>query len=312
VSRRWIPPALALALLAASALAFAYTERLKVEPSPIGGTRVDKIFSPVCGCPQRTAAISFRLRKPSTVTLEIIDAGGRLVRTIVRRDTRPIGRVTYRWDGRDDAGRVMPEAAYRPRVQLEEHGRTIVLPNPIRIDVTRPTMRLTSVRPRVFSPNGDGRNDRVTARYEMSERAEPVLLADGRRRVVGLFKRRVGKLEWNGDGAGGPPPQGTAEISMRATDLAGNRSRPTRRVPVVVRYIVLARDRIVAAPEERLAVGVVTDQGSYRWRFAGKSGTASGRVLRLTTPKAPGTYTVFVRAPDGHADRAAVVVRSSA
>jgi hypothetical protein len=307
---RWIPGALALALLAGSVIAFVVTERLKVEPSPIAGTKVDKIFSPVCACPTDTALISFRLRKPSRITLDVLDDQNRPVRTIVRGDDRPVGRVFYRWDGRDDAGRVVAEASYRPRVRLAEHGRTIVLPNPMRVDVTRPVIRLASVRPRVFSPNADGRNDRVTARYEMSERAEPVLLADGRRRVVGRFKRRSGKLDWNGDGVGGPPAQGLVEIAMRATDLAGNRSRPTRRVPVLVLYIALGRDRVVVGPRERFALGVATDQPRFRWRFAGRGGTVTGRLLRLTAPETPGSYTVFVRAPDGHADRATVTVRA--
>jgi hypothetical protein len=312
VGRRWIPPVLALALLAAAALAFAHTERLKLGPSPIAGTRVDKIFSPVCDCPTHTAAISFRLRKASSVTVDLLDADNRSVRTLVRGDRRPVGRVTYRWDGRDDSGHVLPEAAYRPRVRLSLNGRTIVLPNPIRIDVTPPVMHLVSVRPAVFSPNGDGRNDRITARYELSERATPILLADGRRRVVGLFTRRVGKLDWNGDGDGGPPPQGLLRVSMRAVDLAGNRSAETRSVPVVVRYVALGRHRVDVDAKGRFAIGVFTDQPRYRWVFAGRSGMAGGRVLRLTAPKYPGRYLLFVSTPDGHADRAVIVVRASA
>jgi flagellar hook capping protein FlgD len=308
---RWLPGALAVALLAGSALAFAVTERLKVEPSPIAGTQVDKVFSPVCRCPQASARITFRLRKKARVTLDMLDAGNHSVRTIARDVDRGVGRVFFRWDGRDDAGNVVPEGSYRPRVRLAEHGRTIVLPNPMRVDVTPPVIHLLSVRPNVFSPNDDRRNDRLTARYEMSERATPELLVNGRRRVVGLFKRRTGKLEWRGDGLAPPVRQGIAEISMRATDLAGNRSRSSRTVPVLVRYVKLARDRVVVAPDERFAVGVVTDQGSYRWRFAGKSGVASGRVLRLTAPSKPGSYTVFVQTPDGHADRAVVIVRGA-
>ena len=214
------PAALALALLAGSALAFAYTERLKVEPSPIAGTRVDKVFGPPCGCPDEDRG---DLVSPAQAVAR--DRGrarrrNRVVRTIVRDDRRPVGRVTYRWNGRDSAGRLLPEGAYRPRVRLFEHGRTIVLPNPMRIDVTRPVIRLVSVRPSVFSPNGDRRNDRITARYEMNERAAPVLLADGRRRVVGLFKRRVGKLEWNGDGVG-PSPASGGRRDLDARDRPG-------------------------------------------------------------------------------------------
>jgi hypothetical protein len=310
VSRRWIAPALALALLAGSALAFAYTERIKVEPSPVAGTVVDKVFSPVCDCPTDTARISFRLRKPSTVTLDVLDAGNDVVRTIVSGDERPVGRVFYRWDGRDEEGRVVPEGRYRPRVRLAEHGRTIVLPNPMQVDVTRPDIRLVSVQPRTFSPNGDGRRDRITARYEMSERAEPALYVDGLRRVVGLYKRRAGKLEWNGDGALPPPGQGIVPVSMRATDLAGNASAETRRVPVVVRYVKLGRDRLVVEALQRFAVGVFTDQPRYRWRFAGRTGLSSAPSLRLTAPRRPGRTTLFVTTPDGHADSATILVRA--
>jgi hypothetical protein len=309
VKRRWIAPALALALLAGSALAFAYTERIKVEPSPIAGTLVTKVFSPVCNCPTDTALISFRLRRPSRVTVDVIDPAGEVVRTLGRDDRRGVGRVFYRWDGRDADGAVVSEAStYRPRVRLAEHGRTIVLPNAIRIDVTPPVIHLVSVQPRTFSPNGDGRNDRITARYEMSERAEPALYADGERRVVGLFKRRVGKLDWNGDGVV-PPSQGTIEISMLATDLAGNTGAPSRSVPVVVRFVKLGRDAIVVAPKQRFAVGVFTDQAAYRWRFAGKTGVSSARSLRLTAPASPGRFTLFVTTPDDHADSAVVTVR---
>ena len=105
--------------------------------------------------------------------------------------------------------------------------------------------------------------------------------------------------------------QGIVEISLQATDLAGNRSRPTRRVPVVVRYILLARHRVEVPAGGRFAIGVATDMPPYRWRFAGKSGVAHGRVLRLTAPGRAGHYRVFVTAPDGHADSAAVIVRAA-
>ena len=87
----------------------------------------------------------------------------------MRDRDEPRGRVSYTWDGRDEAGRIVPEARYRPRVRIEEHGRTIVLPNPIRVDTTPPRIRFTDVFPRVFSPDGDGQRDRVTATYEVDE-----------------------------------------------------------------------------------------------------------------------------------------------
>jgi hypothetical protein len=182
----------ALALLAATASAFAVTEHLKLERSPITGTRVDKIFSPVCECPRDFAVVSFILRRPETVTLKIVDSDGETVRTLVRDRPEAKGRVSYTWDGRDDLDRVVPEGAYRPRAELRRNGRTIVMPNTMRVDTTAPVITLASVRPRVVSPDGDGTRDRVTARYRLDEQARPELLVNDTRQALGRFGKLKG------------------------------------------------------------------------------------------------------------------------
>jgi hypothetical protein len=283
-----------LALLAATAAAFAVTERLKLERSPITGTRVDRLFSPVCECARDVAVISFVLRQPSQVTVDVLDAGGRAVRTLVRDRDEQRGRVSYTWDGRNEADRVVPEGRYRPRVRIEEHGRTIVLPNPIRVDTTAPGIRLLQVFPRVFSPDGDGGSDRVTATYEVDEVARPMILVDGRRRVLGRFSPRGGRLTWFGKVNGRPVRPGTYELRLRALDRAGNRSRRTRAAPVRVRYVELARDRIEVGAGRRFGVRVSTDAVSYRWLFAGERGSGREELLVLRAPETPGTYTVYV------------------
>jgi len=296
-----------VALLGATAAAFAVTERLKLERSPITGTRVDKVFSPVCECTRDVAVISFRLRKPGPVTVDVIDSGGRSVRTLVRDRTEEAGRVSYTWDGRDDADRVVPEGRYRPRVELEEHGRTIVLPNPIRVDTTAPRIRLVRLFPRVFSPDGDGRRDRVTAWYELDDPARAMMLVDGQRRVLSRFRPLEGKLVWFGLVRGRPVRPGIYELRLRAVDRAGNRSASTREVPVRVRYVALAKERIEAVAGKRFSVRVSTDAASYRWVFAGETGTGRSGVLVLRAPETPGTYTLYVSVR-GRADKAEVVV----
>jgi hypothetical protein len=296
-----------LVLLGATAAAFAVTERLKLERSPVTGTRVDRLFSPVCECPRDVAVISFVLRKRGQITVDVLDTAGESVRTLVRDRDEPRGRVSYVWDGRDESGRIVPEARYRPRVQVHEHGRTIVLPTPIRVDTTAPRIRFTEVSPRLFSPDGDGRNDRVTAKYAVDEIAQAMLLVDGRRRVLGRFRARGGRLTWMGQIAGRPARPGVYELRLRALDRAGNRSRRTRAVPVRVRYVELARERIEIVAGRRFGVGVSTDARSYRWLFAGQRGSGNAKVLVLRAPETPGTYTVYVRV-GRWADRAEVVV----
>ena len=297
-----------LALLGATAAAFAVTERLKLERSPITGTKVDRVFSPVCECGRDVAVVSFVLRRPGKVTVDMLDGDGERVRRLVRDREEQRGRVSYTWDGRDDTDRIVEEGIYRPRVVLEEHGRTIVLPNPIRVDTTAPRIRFLRARPQVFSPDGDGRRDRLTARYETNEAARAMMLVDGRRRVLSKFRSTEGQLVWFGRVNGRPVPPGTYEIRLRAFDRAGNRSSSRRIVPVVVRYLELTRDRMEVRAGRRFSVGVLTDAASYRWLFAGKRGIGRRRTLVLRAPETPGTYTVYASLRGRFADSAEIVV----
>ncbi|MGH3133562.1 MAG: FlgD immunoglobulin-like domain containing protein [Gaiellaceae bacterium] len=296
-----------LALLGATAAAFAVTERLKLERSPITGTRVDRVFSPVCECARNVAVISFVLRRRATVTVELLDGGGRKVRTLVRDRQEQRGRVSYTWDGRDDSNRLVDDGVYRPRVLLERHGRTIVLPNPIRVDTEAPRIRLLRIFPQVFSPDGDGRRDRLTALYAIGERARAMMLVDGRRRVLGKLRSTEGRLVWFGRVNGRSVRPGTYEIRVRAFDRAGNRASSRRVVPAIVRYVELARERIAVVAGRRFSVGVSIDAVSYRWLFAGERGLARRKVLALRAPETPGVYRVYV-VVGSHADSAEVVV----
>ena len=294
-------------MLGASAAAFAVTERLKLERSPITGTLVDRVFSPVCDCTRDEAVISFVLRRRETLTLDMLDRQGHSVRTIVRDRREPRGRVSYTWDGRDNLDRVVPQGVYRPRVQLERNGRTIVLPNPIRVDTTAPRIRLVRVFPRVFSPDGDGSTDRVTATYSIDERAHATMLVDGRQRVRSKFRHLDGKLVWFGRINGRTVRPGSYEIRVRAIDRAGNRSPRTRAVPVRVRFVELSRERIEVAAGKRFSVRVRTDADTYRWLFAGRRGAGKRQVLVLRAPDEVGSYTLYVTV-GSHAAKATVEV----
>jgi hypothetical protein len=304
---RWPQLVFVLVLLAATAAAFAVTERLKLERSPITGTRVDRVFSPVCECARDVAVISFVLRRRETVTVDILDQDRRSIRTLVRMRPESAGRVSYTWDGRDNLERVVPEGVYRPRVQLERNGRTIVLPNPIRVDTTAPVITLARVFPRVFSPDSDGERDRVTASYRSDERARATMLVDGRQRVQSKFRRLEGQLVWFGRVNGRIVRPGVYEIRLRATDRAGNRSVRTRAVPIRVRFVELSRERIEVAAGRPFSVRVLTDAPSYRWLFAGERGAGRREVLVLRAPEEPGSYTLYVTAA-GRAARAEVEV----
>ncbi len=61
--------------------------------------------------------IVFTLPAAAPVTLRIVDAGGRCVRTLLAGAPRPAGEQRVTWDGRDDDGRRQPSGAYLYEVE---------------------------------------------------------------------------------------------------------------------------------------------------------------------------------------------------
>jgi hypothetical protein len=306
---RLLPTLLVLGLLAATAAAFAVAERLKLERPPIAAPRIDKVFSPVCRCPTDDAEIAFRLRRADTIQIAIVDRDLRVVRRLVRSLRVPAGPFEATWDGRDDDGAIVRDGGYRPRLHLASDRRTIVLPNSIRVDTRRPRLRGVVARPVRFSPDGDGRRDKVEVFYRVNERAKALLYLGDRRLVRTRYRPLRGKVEWFGLVNGRPLRAGAYRLDLEAEDPAGNRSQPVT-IPVRIRYVELARDAIRVRARTRFGVRVATDAARFRWRFAGGTGTARPGLLVLRAPRA-GRYTLFVEA-NGHGDRARVLVRPRA
>ncbi len=299
---RFAPIALVLALLVATAGAFALTESLKLEKSPITGTKVQKTFSPVCGCPTRVARIAFRLRTANRLTTVIVDSGGTVVRTLVTGRRVPKGLVVLRWNGRDDGGTLLPDGSYKPRVHLSSDRRTILLPNPIRLDTQPPKSSIVSVEPRVFTP-GFGR---ITVTYRVSEPASAVLYVNGIRRVRSRFHPLQGNVQWFGTIGSVPLPAGTYRLQLAAIDLAGNLGPRTPATPVRIRYIEPA-SAVVHARTGRPLVVRYLPALPVRWQLGTRHGFAAHGVVRVRAPSQAGTYGLFLTR-GSHAARVTVVV----
>ena len=308
MSSRLAPAVLVAALLVATSAAFVVTEKLKLTRNPIVGPQVAKFFSPVCDCATDEASILFRLRSPDRVSLEIIDSDGDVVRELARN--RPQGRapVTYLWDGRDADGGVVAEGTYRPRVHLDRQRRTIVMPNPIRVDVTPPRVENFTARPIVISPDADGRFDRAKIRYRVSERSVVELFVDGTRAQRRAGTRTTGTMDWFGTAGGEPLPQGRYTLRLVARDVAGNLGRRSGSRTVAIRFLALGRDRVVTTPGGSFAILAQSQARTLRWRLGDRSGGARPGTLRLRAPDRPGRYVLRVDA-NGHVERALVVVR---
>jgi len=304
---RLVSTLLVVALLGGTAAAFAVTQGLKIEPSPILAPHIDKIFSPVCDCDSRVATIQFKLRKPDRVRLEIVDRDGNVVRTLVPGRRLRRGTVTYTWNGRDSRGRFVDQGVYKPRVHLTDQHRTIDLPNEMRVDTTAPKISLVSVEPRLFSPDGDRRGDHVVVAYKTSEPAHGVLLVDGKRVVYTRRQLQRSSLDWNGRVDGATAQPGVHRLQLAAEDRAANLSAPGAPFDVVLRYVSLARKRVEAKAGTRFGVRVSAD-APFQWRLGARHGKAVPGLLVVRAPARPGRYTLIAKVGP-NAARAAVIVR---
>jgi hypothetical protein len=304
-----------ICLLAATAVAFAYTESLKLEDSPIRSTRITSLFSPVCqACPpgDQSALIGFRLRREEDIRLDIVDSNGGMVREALVSQVVPAVFREFAWDGRDASGRVVADGVYQAQITLRDEGRTILFPDEIRVDATPPEVVDVKVKHAVFSPDGDGRADHASLLYRFSEPAYAVLYVDGHALPHGYRTRPVAAYQWYGKGA----RPGMHRLALAAQDLAGNLGSSTRELTFDIRYVELSQRRYRAFGGHRLRIRVSTDATEVRYVLAGPARRISARVhaegsvraFVLRVPPAPGRYRLTVTA-NGRSTRALVLVR---
>jgi hypothetical protein len=292
-------------LLAGTAAAFAVTERLKLESSPISRTQIAQVFSPVCNCSTDRAKLAFRLARRDHVTLAIVDSQGTPVRTLL--NDRPLdGYHRFTWDGRNGDGQIVPEGNYRLRIQLSDLGRTFLAPALIQVDTTAPKLAGVRVQPHVFSPDGDFRSDKVLIRYHLSEPARVFLRTNGTLRVRTKIRSDGGKLYWYGKALGRPLRTGNYRLELSARDEAGNTSKPVTAGRVRLRYIQIQGDGLQGVTGRRIRAFVSTDAKSYTWRVGKHSGVARKRLL-LIPPLKAGRHRLVVQ-ERGHLDAVPVVV----
>ena len=300
---RILPTVVVLALLGCTAAAFAVTEGLKLERSPISRTNVSKVIAPDSAS-NATASILFVLRKPDRVTVEIVNGNAEVVRTIARSRPERSGLVQFRWNGRDDRREVVPDGFYRPRVHLANERRTILLPNPIRMDATPPLIKLVSVRPRVIAPFATKHNS-VRIQYRTSEQARAQLYVGGEPKTFVHAFARAGKIDWGPKAAQYLAP-GPHRVRLRAIDRATNVGPPSRSLTIVVRGVELRPQSVRVAAGRRFGFRVLNAQ-RYTVHFRSLHRRHSGPLLILRAPEQPGRYELRV-ATGRHVARGVVVV----
>lgn len=298
-----------LGLLVATAGAFAITEHLKLEKSPLYAVQVSAgaapplhrgqpvVISPVCNCATSVARIGIRLRHPDRVTVTIVDKDGHTVATVANdRLLAAHSPQHFPWDGRTDSRALVPDGVYYPSVHLANARHTFQFANKITVDTQPPTVRSATGLKAVLLA-GPGRS--VAIKYEFSEKAHALVYLGRRRIIVGRKSRTQAKIKWTGRLDHRPLRAGTYVLSIGARDLAGNETPAAMRknITVVVRYVELTPQRITVGSGGRIRVHVETAARHYKWRLGKRHGERRGKVLRLRAPTTPGTYRLVVGEP---------------
>ena len=160
--------------------------------------------------------------------LSVRNPSGQVVR--LYSGTAPVpGEVAF--DGRDDAGRVLPEGIYQAQFELNyENGNQPSAGAPeLLIDLTAPAATVKASLA-VFSPDGDGNKDTVTMFQETFDEAQwtGVVSAESGEAVRTLTWRGTpeGTFTWDGRRSDGlPAPDGVYYYLLEARDSAGNAGR---------------------------------------------------------------------------------------
>jgi hypothetical protein len=216
---------------------------------------------------------------------------------LVHRGVRPRELVRLVWDSFTPSGIGVPDGTYRAVVKLERSHRTIVMPSDIKVDTSPPhiTARPSTKYP-IISPDGDGHADVVRIPYEVSEPAHAILLLRGKQVVYTNGQKPKGTLVWNGKvpGSSKSLPPGRYVLAVAARDRAGNQSTGVRVAIGQVRYLTLARTRVVVRPGGRFALRVSTDAPQVEWLLHGRHGSLPRGTLHLRAPRSAGVYRLYL------------------
>lgn len=342
---RWLAPGAFAALVVATVAAFFVTQHLKVAtpflqgdpaPSPAAFDPVAGVSGPheprVCWSRppkgQPSAPIDYRFTETTFylqhqsghVAVYIVDGSGDVVRTIASDYDFPRTYVrnppaAFRWNGREDDGRLAPDGDYYYRVVLIGRGRTVTIAKPAAIITTPPRPVVTRVTPSLISPVPASASGtpatpaRAVIDYDAGANAEAaqavVMRTDlpGGPRVVFRFavSAHGHRAVWNGRIRGTQAPAGTYLIGLHVIDRACNAgSFPAESPPVpgttahagvTVRY--LAAEVPDAATPAGTSATVYVDSRRHPFHWALRE-PPSKRVLARGSADA---YTLSVPLP---------------
>jgi hypothetical protein len=187
------------------------------------------VFSPNDDGRRDVARINLRVYEPSDVDLEIV-SDGETVATLLADEPLPPGWRSVAWDGRDDAGNVLPDGEYSIRLRARSGDKRFNTSRSITIDTTAPVAGVFRVESATLAAPGAGEcRVTVTARDGGSVLlealrpggVEPVAHRGPRPAPAG----RPVRWAWRGVGNGGDPvAPGLYVVRATLGDASGNRT----------------------------------------------------------------------------------------
>ena len=160
--------------------------------------------------------ITYTLTAPANVTVTLRDAAGAAVATIAPKKWKRAVEHAVRFDPQ-----ALPDGIYTVEVSAVATGGRQATSS-TQLNVTRTLGRVTATRA-VFSPNADGRADRIAFSFELDGPADVRLriLRDGKwvaTPFTGPLDRGVRTVEWDGAKRVGRLLDGSYEAVVEATD----------------------------------------------------------------------------------------------
>jgi hypothetical protein len=328
-------------LVLATVGAFFATQRLKGDqPVVLRFSTRPPAFSPNGDDFRDFTRVGFDLSEPTRVTFEVVDADGDRVRRLVD-DRRLAGdrRYRFRWDGRDERGRVVRDGGYRLRLTRPDQGRVLNSLKEVVVDTKPPDVLLTTTRPNVISTDETLTIRPVRIRYRGPENEFPEFRlfrtdppGGGAPEVVARLRGDdTRSMVWNGLLHGRPAPPGNYAVSVRVRDPAGNPAQsPPGRTPtpadaragtgILVRNLTLRGPLEPVRPGQTAPFELGPQRRRVRWdlrRAGARRPAATGRTdaarfrVRVPQGQRAGLFVLRVEAAGGLAATAPVAVTGS-
>lgn len=205
---------------------------------------------------------SYDLRRSARVSARVLDATGRVLRTLLKEESQTAGPNAVVWDGKNDRQDLVANGRYALEIHARIEDVTLLqIKRSFRVDVG--LAQDCFALPAIFSPNGDGFEDRSEITYRMTEGGSVTLrILDGAGMVVRtLVKEQPGAAGvyrdgWNGkDETGQDVPDGRYRWEILPVYEDGTPSQ-VRRGPLLVDRVAPTLSDVSPVNGSRLTTGM--------------------------------------------------------